>query len=544
LNPRIGRWGARLLALAAGSLAAVAHPPFGFLPGLLGYALLLQLVDTTEAPRPLHSAFFRGWLGGFAYFFIGCWWIAEAFLVDAEGQGWMAPIAITLVPAGLALFWGAACALYRRLKPEGAVRVLAFAGALAGFEWLRGHLLTGFPWNLPGETWAAGSPPSQAAALIGAYGLTWVTVAIAAACAVPFRGSSRRQGLVTIAVALAGLAALYGYGWVRLSNPPSAHPRAPVVRVVQANVAQEKKYDAASFRSIVERYTALTAQPGARRPDIVVWPEGAIPAAADEFLAPGGWTLEAIQASLQNGQTLILGAYRIGGTAAEPTYFNSLITLRAEPAGLRVTGLYDKHRLVPFGEFLPLESALAPMGIKNLTKIGDGFSHGPPPAPISPLAVPRTQPLICYEVLFPDLVRRAVVQGPRPRWIVNVSNDAWYGPTSGPWQHLNIAAYRSIETGLPMVRATPTGVSAVIDAFGRSSPATRIGMGRAGILDVSIPAATMATPFVRLGEFPFAALLVISLLSCIRRRHAPRVSSAVRKEPYETEREAGREARH
>jgi apolipoprotein N-acyltransferase len=520
----LGAWGGRALALGAGAVAALAHPPFGFLPGLLGYALLLHLVDEDGFVRPLRSAFFRGWLAGFAYFFISCWWIAEAFLVDAEGQGWMAPIAITLVPGGLALFWGAGCALYRRLRPEGPLRVLAFAGALAGLEWVRGHLLTGFPWNLPGETWAAGSPPSQLASMIGVYGLTWVTLAIAAAFAAPLRARSRREGAATVALAVLALVGLYGYGLWRLSAAPAPGADGPVIRIVQANIAQEKKYDADSFRAIVERYAAMTAQPGPRPPDVVVWPEGAIPAAAEEFLAPGSWSLGVIRGALRQGQTLILGAYRIGGTAERPVYYNSLLALRAEHFGLRVTGLYDKHRLVPFGEFLPLESVLAPMGVKDLTHIGDGFSHGPPPAPIKPLDLPRIQPLICYEVLFPELVRQAVNKGARPRLIVNVSNDAWYGPTSGPWQHLNLAAYRSIETGLPMVRATPTGVSASIDAYGRSSPSSRVGIQKQSVLDVVPPAAIRAPAYVRLGELPFGLLLVISLLSCTKRLKPTRSS--------------------
>ena len=165
-------WQAALAALAAGVLAALAHPPFGVLPGLLGYALLMYLVDQAPAERPLRSAFWRGWLAAFSYFLIGCWWVAEAFMVDARGQGWMAPIAVTLLPAGLGLFWGLAMVLYRLLRPSGPWRVFAFAGALTLLEWLRGHLLTGFPWNLPGETWGAGSAISQVASLVGAYGLT------------------------------------------------------------------------------------------------------------------------------------------------------------------------------------------------------------------------------------------------------------------------------------------------------------------------------------------------------------------------------------
>ena len=155
MNLTPGPRAAALLALAAGAMAGLAHPPFGFLPGLLGYGLLMHLVDRVPAERPLCAAFWRGWLAAFAYFLIGCWWVAEAFMVDARGQGWMAPIAVMLLPAGLGLFWGAAMLLYRWARPRGPWRVLVFAGALTLFEWIRGHLLTGFPWNLPGETWRA-----------------------------------------------------------------------------------------------------------------------------------------------------------------------------------------------------------------------------------------------------------------------------------------------------------------------------------------------------------------------------------------------------
>jgi apolipoprotein N-acyltransferase len=506
------------MALAAGALAAIAHPPFGVLPGLLGFAMLMHLVDQAEGPGALRRAFWRGWLAAFAYFAIGCWWVAEAFLVDAEGQGWMAPIAVTLIPAGLGLFWGAACALYRWLKPRGPARVLAFAGALAGAEWLRGNIFTGFPWNLVGETWVAGSPPSQFAAVVGAYGMTWITLAIAAAFAIPFGGANRRTASVAVGASLAALAGLYLFGAVRLAGAPAIPPGQPLVRIVQADVPQEKKYDEAAFRSIVERYVTLTAQPAARRPDIVVWPEGAIPDSANAVLAPGSWTADAIARSLLPGQTLMMGAYRIEGTETQPRYYNSFIALRSEPGQMRVTALYDKYHLVPFGEFLPFEWILEPIGLKRVSRVGEGFTPGPAPAPVAPAGAPPAQPLICYEALFPALVRHAInSRSIAPVWLVNVSNDAWFGATSGPWQHLNLASYRAIESGLPMVRATPTGVSAMVDAFGRSNPDQRLGLGKMGVIDAPLPLALKNTPYRRLGELAFLALQVFSLLTVVPR---------------------------
>ena len=162
MTSRLKAWIARALALAAGAGAALAHPPFGILPGLLGYALLMALIDRGDAARPLRSAFLRGWLAGLGYFSIGVWWVGEAFLIDAA-QAWMAPFAVVLLAGGLALFWGAAAALYRRFAPAGVRRVLVFAGAVSMLEWLRGHVLTGLPWNLPGETFRAGTAISISA---------------------------------------------------------------------------------------------------------------------------------------------------------------------------------------------------------------------------------------------------------------------------------------------------------------------------------------------------------------------------------------------
>jgi len=507
------------LCLTAGAAAAFAFPPFGVLPGLLGYALLMGLLDRAAADRPALSGFWRGWLAGTAYFLIGTWWVAEAFMVDAKEQGWMAPYASGLLAGGLALFWGAAGAIHAKLKPQGAGRVLWFAGVFCALEWLRGHLLTGFPWDLAGEAWPAGSPVSQAASLVGAYGLSWITTAAAASPALLLdAGKVPRRDLAAVGAAGAGLLGLHAWGLARLSHAQGPAPGAPLVRVVQADVDQESKYDAAAFRSILDRYVTLTAKPAARTPDIVVWPEGAIPAAANDYLAPDTWTRAAIEGALRPGQTLLEGAYRIDGPPQRPTYYNTLLSLRMEPQGLALTGHYDKFRLVPFGEYLPLETWLTPLGVKALVHVGDSFTPGPPPRPLKPPGVPPVQPLICYESLFPGFVSAGARAAGRPAWIVNVSNDAWFGRTSGPLQHLNLASYRAIEEGLPLVRATPTGVSAVIDAYGRIVDGARLGPGATGVIDARLPAALNPTPFSRLGEAPFAAMVALSAIIAVIRR--------------------------
>jgi apolipoprotein N-acyltransferase len=497
----------------------MAHPPLGFLPGLLGYGLLLALVDQTGGARPIRAAFWRGFLAGSAYFLIGCWWVAEAFLVDAAEQGWMAPFAVLFLAAGLGLFWGAAGALYRWLRPrDSLLKVLVFAGALSLLEWLRGHVLTGFPWNLPGETWKAGSAPSQAASLVGAYGLSWLTVAAMAALAAPFAFRRRTSTWSVFAGGIAVIGALYVFGLVRLAHPAPVQPNAPWVRVVQADVRQEAKYDADKFQSILDRYLRLTASPPAHghAPAIVVWPEGALPAAANDLFSPTAWTTAAVADALKPGEILLAGAYRMDARAIPPLYYNSLFAFRRDGRGLTNLGVYDKYRLVPFGEYLPLESVLTPLGIKNMVHVGDGFSPGPPPRPMSFPGVPRVQALICYESLFPGLAHDNADLGEgRPDWIVNVSNDAWFGQTSGPWQSLNLSSYRAIEEGLPMVRATPTGVSAVVDGYGRPRPGALLPLGAFGVIDAPLPPPLPPTPFARFGDTAFWVMIGLSVVALI-----------------------------
>lgn len=499
-------------AFAAGALAALAHPPFGFWPGFFGWTLLVLVV---EGARTRRGAFLAGWTAGFAYFLISCWWVAEAFLVDKQAHGWMAPFAATLLPTGLALFWGVAALVYWRFGPAHAGRPLIFAAVFMVAERLRGMVLTGFPWNPPGAAWEAGGAPSQVAAWIGVYGLSFLTI-LAFACFAPLLLAGERKRRVGIASLGAFLiAAIWIAGSVRLSNAEVRETRT-VVRVVQPDVAQGTKWDEARFRSIVLRYLALTSGEGRRDPDVIVWPEGALPDQLDVLLAPDNWVAGALARSVRPGQTLLMGGYRgEPGPKGEPRWFNSMLVLHDIGPGLRVHGVYDKHRLVPFGEYLPLENIVEKTGVKSLVHVGDGFSPGPRPAPLDLPNAPRVQPLICYESLYPGFTSEA---GGRAGWIVNISNDAWFGRSSGPLQHLNLASYRGIEEGLPIVRATPTGVSGVIDPYGRMSPENRLDPGESGVIDARLPAALAPTLYSRLGDSLFWLLIGLSVFSALYRR--------------------------
>ncbi|MBI1200765.1 MAG: apolipoprotein N-acyltransferase [Phenylobacterium sp.] len=524
------RWYAPLTALAGGIAAALAHPPFGLLPGLLGYSLILLRLETVR-DRPLRSAFGLGWMAGLGYFAVSTWWVVEPFLVEPEIYGWMAPFGVVFMAGGLALFWGAAGLAYRALRPRSGWKALVFAGVFAAAEWARGHVLTGFPWDLPGESWRAGSAPSQAAALVGAYGLTWITLFISSAPALVMLPVRRLAQAGMLAAAGIGLTLLYAGGAGRLAAARAVAPaeRAPLVRIVQADIDQKEKWKPENLELVFEDYARLTVRHAARTPDIVIWPEGALPALIDDFIAPGSPYAPRMRDLIQPGQTLLMGANRYEPAGpGKYRYYNTLIALRRDGDALWVAGHYDKYRLVPFGEYLPLGDLAGKLGIRSLVHMPEDFTAGPRPKPLSAPGAPPFQPLICYEALFPGLVH----DGTRPAWILNISNDAWFGTTSGPLQHLNIASYRAIEQGLPMVRSTPTGVSAVIDAYGRIQPGARLGLGAFGVIDAPLPPALKPTPYARLGDGPFAGLLILSALAWFAgRRRRPRAAQDLQAGP-------------
>nr|WP_254063035.1 apolipoprotein N-acyltransferase [Caulobacter sp. S45] len=497
------------MACAAGVIAALAHPPFGLWIGVFGYALLQLSLDLTPAHRPLRAAFFRGWAAGTGYLLVGTWWVAEAFFVDAAAHGWQAPLAVLFTAGGIGVFWGGAGLVYRLIAPRGAWRILTFAAVWSSFEWLRGHVLTGFPWDLPGETWRAGSAMSQGASLIGAYGMTFLTVAIGATPIVLADRDRPKSSAAALAAAALALGVLWGYGAMRLAVPLPADTSVRL-RIVQPGLKEEPVWTEALFRQRFDRFMRLSAWPAARTPDVVIWPEGAIPAPFNTYLAEGTWTEAELASAFRPGQTLLNGGYRFSGPESAQKAYNSLLMMRRTQTGFRALAVYDKYRLVPFGEFLPFPGLFSLLHLSSLVQNGEPFSPGPVPAPVSIPGVPRMQPLICYESLFPGFTSSI---GGRPDWIVNVSDDAWFGQTTGPLQHLNLASYRAIEEGLPLIRATPTGVSAVVDAYGRVR--ARLGLGRQGIIDTALPGRLAPTPYSKLRELPFCVLLLLGFASAL-----------------------------
>ncbi len=498
------------VAPLCGLAAGLAHPPTGFLPGLLGHAGLLLLCQSAPS---LRDAFWRAWLAGTAYFAVSCWWVFEAFQVDAATFGWMAPFAVALLAGGLALFWGLAGLVFRAGRRDNPLTVVWFAGAFASLEWLRGHLLTGFPWNLPGETWRAGGMMSQSASIVGVYGLTWMTLAIAVTPALLVVNPKRRSSWIATGLAALTLASMAGFGAAYLRSAPD-HPGRPVtLRIVQANFPEVDRYPDPLYRTMLDRYAALTAQPssGGAPPQLVFWPEGALPRSIGEILTDGGPARSAITEALSPGQTLVFGGYDVRGSTEKPIFYNSLIAVRRTVDSLAPVGLYDKHRLVPFGEYMP--PFLKALGIEHLVPAPGDFDIGPPPAPlgIGPVTI---QPLICYESLFPGFTRHGErLSGRRADLIVNLSNDSWFGATSGPLQNFNLSSYRAIEEGLMMVRSTPNGVSAVIDAHGRPADGRSLGLGAMGVVDVAINTVQFDTAYRRYGDGAFAGMLLISLLA-------------------------------
>ena len=511
----------RLMAALCGLLIGLAQPPFGFVPGLLGYALLLWLLEGDLGPKPKRRAFLIGWLAAFAYYLVCCFWVAEAFLVDAATFGWMAPFATALLPAGLGLFWGLFGVVYLWLKPQGPRRLIFFAALFSAFEMFRGMALSGFPWDLSGATWTAGGALSQVASLVGVYGLGFLTVVLFASPAVMDlkRGW---KGTWPVMASAALLLVCFAGGEIRLLTARIGTTRT-LVRLVQPAVGQKAKWTAGNFDPLFEAYISMSRAPspnGGRNPDIIFWPEGALPLTLEDVLSADSWTAPVLANVLHDNQTLVMGTSRsdVDGHG-QSVWRNSMMIMRRLNGQTEITGFYDKFKLVPFGEFTPFASLLNPLGFTALTHLDNGFTPGPRTQAVSFPGMPRFLPLICYEGIFPSLDMTEYHDANdvrRPQFIANISNDAWFGATSGPLQHLNLASYRAIEEGLPMIRSTPTGVSAVIDPLGRVNPSSQLRLGERGFRDVFLPERVVPTFY---SGHRWLAQLVIALLlvgSCLR----------------------------
>src|SRR5215469_2949877 len=516
-------WRRAALAFAAGALGALALPPIDAWPLLfVSFPVLVLLVDGAGAGRlgGVMSAASSGWWFGFGYFLAGLYWIGFAFLVDAETFAWLMPFAVVALPAALALFPALGLGLARALWTRGATRILTLAVALTASEWLRGHLLTGFPWNAYG--YALTGPPAlaQSAALLGLWGLTFFAVYLFASPALLFDDpASSPARFVPPVAALCLLVGLFGYGTVRLSSTPTAFVPGVHLRIMQPNLPQDDKFNYAARKSVMARYVALSDRatgPGAMGiKDVthLIWPESAFPF----FLTRQPDALAQIADLLGPRTVLIAGAARLAERSSGGALraYNSIYVIDHDGSILSV---YDKVHLVPFGEYLPFQRFMEKLGVMQLTKMPGGFLAGTRRRALSVPRAPPFLPLICYEIVFPHDV---VPPGERPGWLLNLTNDGWFGMSAGPYQHFQQARVRAIEEGLPLVRAANTGVSAVVDPLGRIIQS--LPLGTEGVLDAALPQPLATTPYSYLGDGPLALVLVAIGLAAVffRRRTAP-----------------------
>ena len=510
-------WRHLAVVFAAGAVSALSMAPLHLWPALaLGLCVLVWSFDgARRQPRRTLSGFLRGFVFGFGYFLSGTYWIAFAFVTRGEGYAILAPPAVPAFAALLAVFWGMAGVLYVWIAQRSPWRVLTFAAILTLTEWLRGHLFGGLPWNLPAYAWPAGGAVSQAASWFGVYGLTLLTVFV---LATPAAAIGRRWRVRSLVPALAGLGiglvVVFG-GTLRLSGPEPGFQPDVRLRLVHPDIAQRAKWAPGGGELTRDRYLDLTGGPGLDAVTHVIWPEGALPT----FMLEDDRTLGLIGQTLQSGQTLISGINRRAIT--EPggyAYYNALVAMRFPGGSPRVDTLYDKVRLTPFGEMVPMTGFLRAIGLDEFTRYQ--FSPGPGASVLEIPGAPAVMPLICYEAIFPEFVRSVV---DRPAWLLNVSNDAWFGVTSGPQQHFNQARYRSIESGLPMVRAAARGVSGVVDPYGRTL--VRIPPGTDGVHDVNLPRPLGVPPYGWWGDAPvwIVILAILAGVLFLRRRALARL---------------------
>lgn len=464
-------WGVRRagLAILAGALTALALPPFSFVATLfVSFTLLVWLMDgsATEPGAGFfarsRSTFLLGWLFGFGYFVAGLWWLGNALLVEADEFAWALPLATLGLPAVLALYYGLATWIAGLVWSDGFGRLAALAAGFGLAEWLRSFLLTGFPWNAIGYGVMPIPLMMQSDRVIGLFGVS--ALAVFVVCAPALLGT-RRGLLGGMAIAVLLAFAHIGYGAYSLSDAPpleQAADQTVALRVVQPVIDQARKMDINDRVAVFEEHLALSAlppKPGARRPDIIIWPETSVPFILTQYRD----ALVRIADVLQDGQILIAGVVRIEDSAPgqPPRYYNSIYAIDSQG---QILSAADKVHLTPFGEYLPFEAFWNSLGVGNIVDMPGGFSAG---TAHSLLTLPSGQvfyPLICYEAIFPEEITAAVSAASA---LLNITNDAWFGDTPGPYQHFQQARLRAVENGISLIRAANSGVSAQIDPYGR-----------------------------------------------------------------------------
>jgi apolipoprotein N-acyltransferase len=501
-------WKRRGLAAALGLLAGLGFAPLNLVPlfmvGLVGLIWLAAAAPTRRA------AFFIGWWWGFGHFAADSYWIAESFLIDAARFGWMIPFVIGGLSAYLALFPGlAALALRSCPRPLSFAGIAVFAAAWTVAEWLRGHILTGYPWDLAAYIWGGSDAMMQSVALWGSWGLSLVTVFALGLPALVLRTDRRLTWGAAIAMVVV-LGALYGGGAWRLTDTVADSDT--IVRIVQPNIAQSLKISADNRPRQVETLMRLTlGTPGFEKAKAVIWPESAV----NYLLEREPGLVSVLAQAAPQGGVLITGAPRGTPTSGElDEIWNSMSAIGHDG---RILGTADKSHLVPLGEYVPMRE-IFPF-INKITPGSMNFTPGPGPRTLHLPGLPPISLIICYEAIFPGAVTDPA---DRPGVLINITNDGWFGTSTGPFQHFVTARFRAAEEGIPLLRAANTGISAVVDAYGRVE--TRSNMVVEAVIDAPVPAALPATPFARFGVWTVLPLLLLALVPIAFYRSHPAVS--------------------
>ena len=488
------------LALAAGALAATGFEPLNLWPlTIVAVAVLVWLIDLAPTRR---AAFATGWWFGSAHFCVGLTWIATAFTYQAKMPAALGWVTVVLLSMFLAIYPALAALLAWEGVKARWQRVLLLAAGWMLAEWLRGHLLSGFAWGPLGVAWIDAGAIAQLAGLFGGLGLSGLMILAGGAVALAMQRGRLRGAAVLVGVC--GVALLTG-----VLMPPPDRQYGPMVHLVQPDIGQSQKYDPGLEEAHFQRYLNLTrgalAAPEGRPPAIVAWPESAIPYPVEEDPAA-----RAVLASvLHPGDLLLFGGEALirdsAGNLTAAT--NSLFVIDSKGT---LHGRYDKAHLVPLGEYVPLRSVMSLIGLARLAPGDIDFRPGPGPRSLALPGFPDVGIQICYEIIFGGAV---VDLAHRPAWLLNVSNDAWFG-ASGPPQHLAQARLRAIEEGLPVARATPTGISAMVDARGRVIKS--LGQQIMGVISTPLPPPLPPTLFARLGHWTsliFGLLLIFAVFA-------------------------------
>jgi len=481
----------KVIPFPLGGLAALGLPPSDMWYGFFVIIPSLLYFWNRSNHNTQKQSFIFGWLFGFGYFLVALHWIGYAFFVNAESDLWMMPFAVGGLAAFLAIYWGLAFFVARLLEKRGHPIWLSLPLCLGLAEYLRGILFTGFPWAAIGQMVDGMGGVAQLASVIGMVGLTLMICLWSASLFGIWRETGIRRIVATFI--LLSLPAAYMGGEWRLAQNPTRYSSDVVLRLVQPNISQDDKWRNNNARTIYDQLLQMTSAPSSIGKPVthIIWPESIVPFLIDESV-PGRAELAT---ALKPTQTLLAGAVRRDGANSDSKYYTSIIMFNDHAD---VLAHYDKWRLVPGGEFLPLEWLLKPLGFRHLVNLPESFAAGEGPQTLPVPGAGLAGFSICYEAIFPDAV---AARTPRPNWLVNVTNDGWFGSSTGPHQHLAMLRLRAIELGLPAARAANTGISAVIDPLGRHTFNSQL--NTIGSFDLLLP--------LDLGETVYAKFYGISL---------------------------------